>query len=112
MISATSARRSAFAASISSLPSSIDAVRQIQLVPQDATEARCGGMVEDHLRDHPGEEFGPTAIAKALGGKSSGAVSNALDKLASTEIAVKINNSLKRFTLASAEREVFSAAAT
>jgi hypothetical protein len=24
------------------------------------------GMVEDYLRDHPGEEFGPTAIAKAL----------------------------------------------
>ena len=36
------------------------------------------GMVEDYLRDHPGEEFGPTAIANALGGKSSGAVSNAL----------------------------------
>jgi hypothetical protein len=24
------------------------------------------GMVEDHLRDHLGDEFGPTAIAKAL----------------------------------------------
>jgi hypothetical protein len=34
------------------------------------------GMVEDYLRDHPSEQFGPTAIAKALGGKSSGAVSN------------------------------------
>ncbi|GGM93348.1 hypothetical protein GCM10011609_33540 [Lentzea pudingi] len=36
------------------------------------------GMVEDYLHDHPGEEFGPAAIAKALDGKSSGAVSNAL----------------------------------
>jgi hypothetical protein len=36
-------------------------------------------MVEDHLRDHAGEEFGPAAIAKALDGKPSGAVSNALD---------------------------------
>jgi len=34
------------------------------------------GMVEDYLRDHPGDQFGPTAIAKALGGTSSGAVSN------------------------------------
>ncbi|KIA61129.1 MarR family transcriptional regulator [Nocardia vulneris] len=35
------------------------------------------GLVEDFLRDHPGEEFTPGQIAKALGGKSSGAVYNA-----------------------------------
>jgi hypothetical protein len=61
------------------------------------------GMVEDYLRDHPGEEFGPTAIAKGLGGKSSGAVSNALDKLVADGTAVKTNESPKRFVLAPAE---------
>jgi hypothetical protein len=55
------------------------------------------GMVEDYLRDHPGEEFGPTAIARALGGKSSGAVSNALDKLVEDKTAVKTKESPRRF---------------
>jgi hypothetical protein len=61
------------------------------------------GMVEDYLRDHPGEEFGPTAIADALGGKSSGAVSNALDKLVEDKTAVKTNDKPRRFALAPAE---------
>jgi hypothetical protein len=61
------------------------------------------GMVEDHLRDHPGEEFGPTAIAKALGGKSSGAVSNALDKLVEDDTAVKTKDKPRRFAFAPAE---------
>ncbi|SDN05653.1 hypothetical protein [Allokutzneria albata] len=62
------------------------------------------GMVEDYLRDHPGEEFGPTAIAKDLGGKSSGAVSNALDKLVIDGTAVKTNDNPRRFTLAPAKQ--------
>jgi hypothetical protein len=60
------------------------------------------GMVEDHLRDHPGEQFGPTAIANALGGKSSGAVSNALDKLVADGTAVKTLDKPRRFALAPA----------
>jgi hypothetical protein len=62
------------------------------------------GMVEDYLRDHPSEEFGPTLIAKALGGKSSGAVSNALDKLVQDGTAVKTKESPRRFALAPAEQ--------
>ncbi|MFD0201410.1 MULTISPECIES: MarR family transcriptional regulator [Saccharothrix] len=62
------------------------------------------GMVEDYLRDHPGEEFGPTSIAKALEGKSSGAVSNALDKLVEEGTVVKTKESPRRFALAPAER--------
>jgi hypothetical protein len=58
------------------------------------------GMVEDYLRDHPGEEFGPTAIANTLGGKSSGAVSNALDKLVEDKTAVKTKDKPRRFALA------------
>jgi hypothetical protein len=63
------------------------------------------GMVEDYLRDHPGEQFGPTAIANALGGKSSGAVSNALDKLVEGGVAAKTQDKPRRFALASAEQE-------
>jgi hypothetical protein len=66
------------------------------------------GMVEDYLRDHLGEEFGPTAIAKALGGKSSGAVSNALDKLVEATTVVKTKESPRRFTLAPAEQAAAS----
>jgi hypothetical protein len=61
------------------------------------------GMVEDYLHDHPGQEFGPTAIANALGGKSSGAVSNALDKLVEDGVAVKTQDKPRRFALAPAE---------
>ncbi|MEU0470905.1 MarR family transcriptional regulator, partial [Amycolatopsis sp. NPDC006131] len=63
------------------------------------------GMVEDYLRDHPGDEFGPTAIAKALGGKSSGAVSNALDKLVADGTAVRTKDKPRRFALAPTEQE-------
>jgi hypothetical protein len=70
------------------------------------------GMVEDHLRDHPGEAFGPTAIATALGGKSSGAVSNALDKLVDAGTAVQTQESPRRFALAPAERSAAASTAT
>jgi hypothetical protein len=62
-------------------------------------------MVEDYLRDHPGEQFGPTAIAHALGGKSSGAVSNALDKLVEDGVATKTQDKPRRFALAPSEQE-------
>ncbi|MCE7010085.1 MarR family transcriptional regulator [Kibdelosporangium philippinense] len=67
-----------------------------------APGALCG-MVEDYLRDHPSEEFGPVAVANGLGGKSSGAVSNALDKLVRVGIAVKTKDKPRRFMLSPAE---------
>jgi len=63
------------------------------------------GMVEDYLRDHPDDEFGPTSIAKALGGKSSGAVSNALDKLVLDGTAMRTRDKPRRFRLAPSEQE-------
>lgn len=69
------------------------------------------GMVEDHLRDHPGEPFGPTTIARALGGKSSGAVSNALGKLVADGVAVKIQDKPRRFALAPTEQEAAATSA-
>jgi predicted transcriptional regulator len=69
------------------------------------------GMVEDWLRDHPGEQAGPTKIAKDLGGKSSGAVSNALDKLVEDGVAVKAQDKPRRFALAPAEQVTTAAAA-
>jgi predicted transcriptional regulator len=67
------------------------------------------GMVEDYLRDHPNEQFSPTAIAKALGGRSSGAVNNALERMTKAGIAVKAQNRPKRFTLAPTEHPTPSA---
>ena len=59
------------------------------------------GLVEDWLRDHPGEEFSPNAIGKALG-RSSGAVANALDKLVAAGYAAQTQDKPKRFTGAKA----------
>lgn len=55
------------------------------------------GMVEDFLTDHPGEQFSPSAIGKALQ-RSSGAVANALDKLVIDGYAAKVQDAPKRYT--------------
>jgi hypothetical protein len=55
------------------------------------------GMVEDYLTGCPGEQLSPSAIGKALG-RSSGAVSNALDKLVADGYAVQTQDKPKRFT--------------
>lgn len=60
------------------------------------------GQVEDFLRGHPGTEFGPVAIAKALGGRSSGAVSNALDRLVAQGVVTRTQDAPKRFVMAAA----------
>ena len=56
------------------------------------------GMVEDYLRTHPGEEFSPNAIGKALE-RSSGAVNNALEKLVTDGYAVQTKDKPKRFAI-------------
>uniref|UniRef100_UPI002458663E hypothetical protein n=1 Tax=Nocardia cyriacigeorgica TaxID=135487 RepID=UPI002458663E len=58
------------------------------------------GLVEDHLRDHPGQEFTPHQIGKALGGRSSGAVHNALVRLADSGVAEMTTTRPKKFALA------------
>jgi DNA-binding MarR family transcriptional regulator len=55
------------------------------------------GMVEDYLTGRAGEELSPSVIGKALG-RSSGAVSNALDKLVADGYAVQTQDKPKRFT--------------
>ncbi len=62
------------------------------------------GMVEDYLRDHPDDEFGPTKIGHDLG-RSSGAVSNALERLVASGYAVRSNDRPKRYRLAAASAD-------
>ncbi|MFD2415362.1 MarR family transcriptional regulator [Amycolatopsis pigmentata] len=57
------------------------------------------GMVEDYLRDHPTEEFGPAAIGKALD-RSSGAVANALSLLTERGVAVQTSQAPRRYRIA------------
>lgn len=58
------------------------------------------GKVEDHLTMHAGMEFTPGEIARALGGRSAGAVANALATLASTGVARLSCKRPKRYTRA------------
>lgn len=60
------------------------------------------GMVEDYLREHPDEEHGPTKIGHDLG-RSTGAVSNALERLVSSGYAVRTKDRPKRYCLATTE---------
>ncbi|MGY1876387.1 hypothetical protein [Nocardia gipuzkoensis] len=57
------------------------------------------GQVEDFLRDHPGEEYTPHQIGKALE-RSSGAVHNALVKLTTIGTARQTCAAPKKFILA------------
>ncbi len=53
-------------------------------------------MVLDHLHAHPGQEFSPFAIAKALD-RSAGAVANALEKLVHDGQAQRTSKAPKRY---------------
>ncbi|KIA60834.1 hypothetical protein [Nocardia vulneris] len=59
------------------------------------------GQVEDHLREHPVDEFTPHQIGKELH-RSSGAVHNALMKLTANGVAAQTSTAPKKFRLASA----------
>ncbi|MFD9950773.1 hypothetical protein [Nonomuraea sp. NPDC059022] len=64
---------------------------------------RPGGLrdlVHAHLIEFPGKEFSPHDMAKALGGRSSGAVANALDRLVQLGDAVLTTERPRRFALA------------
>jgi biotin operon repressor len=62
-----------------------------------------GALVLAHLRAHKGEDHGPVAVAKALGGKSSGAVGNALQRLCDSGDAVLVSDSPRRYRVAGGE---------
>lgn len=56
-------------------------------------------LVLDYLAGHPGEPVGPAAVAKALG-RSAGAVSNALGRLAEAGTVRLVGQSPRRYRLA------------
>ncbi|MBY8855371.1 hypothetical protein K7711_02675 [Nocardia sp. CA2R105] len=64
------------------------------------------GLVEDHLRDNPGESFSPTALKHALDTAhaprqfSSGAINNALEKLTAEDVATRTSDAPKKWALA------------
>ena len=64
------------------------------------------GMVEDFIRDNPGESFSPTAVKNALDEihaprtLSSGAINNALEKLTADGVTVRTCDAPKRWALA------------
>jgi biotin operon repressor len=59
-----------------------------------------GTLVRDYLAARPGEDLGPTQVAKGLGGKSSGAVSNALARLEAAGEARLVSTSPRRYRIA------------
>src|SRR6266542_5550108 len=52
-----------------------------------------------YLQQHPGEDFSPTQVANALGGRSSGAVGNALETLAKHGQVIKTSDAPRRFSV-------------
>ena len=55
-------------------------------------------MVLEHLRRHRGQELTPSAVGKALG-HSSGAVANALARLAADGKAVEVSTAPRRYAV-------------
>jgi hypothetical protein len=67
-----------------------------------APATRPGGLrdlVEGHLRAYPDLAFTPHQVGKVLGGRSAGAVTNALDKLVSLGIAELATDKPRSFRL-------------
>jgi hypothetical protein len=56
-------------------------------------------MVAVYLAEHPGEHS-PSAIAKALGGRSAGAIGNALGRLVEAGGAVQTSDRPRRYRVA------------
>ena len=54
-------------------------------------------MVHDHMAAHPGIPFSPYEVARVLGGRSSGAVANAMDRLVGDGHAVMVSESPRRY---------------
>jgi hypothetical protein len=52
-----------------------------------------------YLQQHPGKDFSPTQVANALGGRSSGAVGNALETLTKHGQVVKTSDQPRRFSV-------------
>ena len=72
--------------------------------PQVTASARLGKgelakMVAAYLHDHPGEHS-PAAVAKGLGGRSAGAVGNALGRLAASGDVVEAGDRPRRYRAA------------
>ncbi len=56
-----------------------------------------GALIRDYLAARPGEDLGPTQVAKGLGGKSGGAVGNALARLEAADEARLVSTSPRRY---------------
>lgn len=72
----------------------------LEPAPQPARRLVRGGLaaqVAAYLQDHPDSDFGPVAVAKALGGRSAGAVGNALTKLTDAGAVVPVSDHPKRY---------------
>lgn len=63
-------------------------------------KGQLGELVLAELRRHPGEHS-PTGVAKALGGRSAGAVGNALDRLVAAGQATQTSAKPRRYQAAS-----------
>ncbi|MET9087517.1 helix-turn-helix domain-containing protein [Streptomyces sp. NPDC004237] len=61
-------------------------------------------MVIDHLSAHPGEAFTATGISRVIE-KSSGAIANALDKLANQNIAEQVSDRPRTYRLAAPQTD-------
>jgi len=73
----------------------------------DAGKARLGSgqlrdMVLRLLRDHPDEDFSPSAMGKRLD-RSSGAISNACDRLQANGAVVRTSDKPRKFRIAAAQ---------
>ena len=77
--------------------------------PVDAPSSRerlapgaLGAMVAAHLTAHPEMDFTPTELSRVLGGKSSGAIYNALEKMVGSGAVARTCDKPKRYRLVEA----------
>lgn len=65
--------------------------------PGKLRRGELAAMVADFVTNHSGEELSPRQVARALGGRSPGAVGNALDRLTMTGAVVRVREDPVRY---------------
>jgi predicted transcriptional regulator len=77
----------------------VDEVVDVPVKSERLAPGALRGLVEDYLRDHPGQQVSPNTIGKALN-RSAGAVHNALEKLVEGGDVVRTSAKPKKYCLA------------
>ena len=79
---------------------------QSSAAPQRLAPGGLAQLVADMLTEHPFTEYTPTMLSHLLGGRSAGAISNALERQVKIGSAIRVSDKPRRYRHATAHTDV------